>query len=223
MFSILKNKFNKFDLNWRRSLNNLDTSEKQLNSAKRHAFWIDHELLRIFYHNKSKIAPGVYRSNQPSPERIKIWSDKGIKTIINLRGASNQGSYLLELKQCKDLGIKLINHPLYATRLASPKELLDLGDIFEKVDYPILLHCKSGADRAGLASVMYHLMVLNTPFPIARKHLSIKFLHLKFSRSGILDFMLDTYDKERKIQDVSFRTWIKNSYDPNRLTKEYRG
>ena len=147
----------------------------------------------------------------------------GIKTVINLRGASNQGSYFLELQKCRDLGIKLIDHPLYATRLASSKELLDLGDIFETVNYPILLHCKSGADRAGLASVMYHLMVLNTPFPIARKQLSLRFLHLKFSRSGILDFMLDTYEKEQKISGLSFRTWIKNKYDPNKLTKEYRG
>ena len=223
MFSILKNKFNEFDLDWRKSLENLDGSKKQLNSAKSHAFWIDHEFLRVLYHNQAEVAPGVYRSNQPSPERINIWANNGIKTIINLRGASNQGSYFLELKECKDLGIELIDHPLYATRLASSKELLDLGKIFETVNYPILLHCKSGADRAGLASVIYHLMVLNTPFPIARKQLSIKFLHLKFSRSGILDFMLDTYEKESKITDISFKSWIETKYDPNKLTKEFRG
>ena len=223
MFSTIKNKFNKFDLDWRKSIENLDGSKKQYNSAKRHAFWIDHEFLRFFYHNKAEVAPGVFRSNQPSPDRLKTWAKSGIKTVINLRGASNQGSYFLELQKCKDLGIKLIDHPLYATRLASSKELLGLADIFEKVNYPILLHCKSGADRAGLASVMYHLVVLNTPFPIARKQLSLRFLHLKFSRSGILDFMLDTYEKEQKISGLSFRSWIKNKYDPNKLTKEYRG
>ena len=223
LFSKIKNKFNEFDLSWRRSLRDLDKSRKQLNSAKRHAFWIDHEFLRFFYHNNAKVAPGVFRSNQPSPERIKIWSDNGIKTIINLRGASNQGSYLLELKQCKHLGIKLIDHPLYATKLASKKELLDLGKIFENVEYPILLHCKSGADRAGLASVMYHLMILKTPFLIARKHLSIKFLHLKYSRSGILDFMLDSYYEKSKTTDISFRSWLENTYDPKKLTKEFRG
>ena len=223
MFSILKNKFNKFDLDWRKSIENFDGSKKQFNSAKRHAFWIDHEFLRYFYHNQAEVAPGVFRSNQPSPERIEIWAKIGIKTIINLRGVSNQGSYFLELEKCKNLGIKLINHPLYATRLASSKELLELGDIFENVNYPILLHCKSGADRAGLASVMYHLMVLNTPFQIARKQLSIRFLHLKFSRSGILDYMLDIYGKEQKNSGLCFRSWIKNHYDPNKLTKEFRG
>ena len=159
MFSTIKNKFNKFDLDWRKSIENLDGSKKQFNSAKRHAFWIDHEFLRFFYHNKAEVAPGVFRSNQPSPDRLKTWAKSGIKTVINLRGASNQGSYFLELQKCKDLGIKLIDHPLYATRLANSKELLGLVDIFERVKYPILLHCKSGADRAGLASVMYHLVV----------------------------------------------------------------
>ena len=98
-----------------------------------------------------------------------------------------------------------------------------LSYLFEKINYPILLHCKSGADRAGLASVMYHLMVLDTPFQIARKHLSIRFLHLKFSRSGILDFMLDTYEKESKMTSLNFRSWIETKYDPNKLTKIYRG
>ena len=223
MYSILKNKFNNFDLEWRKSLERFDGSRKQYASAKRHAFWMDHEILRALYHNQSKVAPGVYRSNQPSPNRIKTWAKKGIKTIINLRGASNQGSYLLELQKCNDLGIKLINYPLYATRLASSDELIGLGNLFEKINYPILLHCKSGADRAGLASVMYHLMVLDTPFQIARKHLSIRFLHLKFSRSGILDFMLDTYEKESKMTGLNFRSWIETKYDPNKLTKIYRG
>ena len=76
-----------------------DGSKKQYDSARRHAFWMDHEILRALYHNQSKVAPGVYRSNQPSPNRIKTWAKKGIKTIINLRGASNQGSYLLELQK----------------------------------------------------------------------------------------------------------------------------
>ena len=99
MYSILKNKFNHFDLEWRKSFERFDGSKKLYYSAKRHAFWMDHEFLRVLYHNQSKVAPGVYRSNQPSPDRIKNWAKKGIKTIINLRGASNQGSYLLELQK----------------------------------------------------------------------------------------------------------------------------
>ena len=93
MFSTIKNKFNKFDLDWRKSIENLDGSKKQFYSAKRHAFWIDHEFLRFFYHNKAEVAPGVFRSNQPSPDRLKTSAKSGKKTLINLRRASNQASY----------------------------------------------------------------------------------------------------------------------------------
>ena len=223
LFNKLKKKFEKFDLNWRKSLEPWDASEDRLNSAQKHSFWIDHEFLRFFYHNSAKVAPGVFRANQPSPNRIITWADLGIKTIINLRGSSNHGSYFLELQKCKDLGINLIDHPLYATRLADAHELLSLDTLFKNVQYPILLHCKSGADRAGLASVLYHLFVLDTPFPIARKQLSFRYLHIKLSRSGILDFMLDSYEQDRNKTGISFRSWIETCYDPQDLTIKFRG
>ncbi len=192
-------------------------------SAKRHAFWIDHEFLRYFYHNDAKVAPGVFRANQPSPDRIMRWANFGIKTIINLRGRSNHGSYFLEFQKCKDLGIHLVNHPLYATRLAAAEELLALENIFQTIEYPILLHCKSGADRAGLASVLYHLLILDTPFLKARKQLSLRHLHVRLARSGILDFMLDTYERDNRQTGISFRSWIETCYDPRELTMRFRG
>ena len=42
--------------------------------------------LRFFYHNQAEVAPGVFRSNQPSPDRLNTWAKSGIKTVINLRG-----------------------------------------------------------------------------------------------------------------------------------------
>ncbi len=223
MLKTIKKRFEEFDLHWRKSLDPWEGSSKQLVSAERHAFWIDHEFLRYFYHNDSKVAPGVFRANQPSPARISHWANLGIKTIINLRGRSNQGSYFLERQKCKDLGIKLIDHPLYATRLAEPKELLSLIEIFKSIKYPILLHCKSGADRAGLASVLYHLMILDTPLIIARKQLSFRYLHIKLARAGILDFMLDAYEEDNKETGISFKSWLETRYDPQELTQRFRG
>ncbi len=223
MFNKLKTRFEKFDLNWRRSLEPWEGREEQLISAAKHSFWIDHEFLRYCYHNRAQVAPGVFRANQPSPERITSWAKLGIKTIVNLRGQSNHGSYFLEAQKCSDLGINLINHPLYATRLANQDELLSLEQIFRSIEYPILLHCKSGADRAGLASVLYHLTILGTPFSLARKHLSFRYLHIKYARSGILDFMLDSYECDMQKTGIGFKSWLKTSYDPQELTQKYRG
>ena len=69
---------------------------------------MDHEVLRQFYHNDYEIDKNVFRSNQPSPERIKLWGDRGIKTIINFRGETNQGAYFLEKEACKNNNIELI-------------------------------------------------------------------------------------------------------------------
>ena len=223
MLYTLKKKFESYDQKWRKSFEPWEPSANNLVSAQKHAFWIDHEFLRILYHNTAEVAPGVYRANQPSPERIKIWKKRGIKTIINLRGRSNQGSYFLEHHQASQLGIKVIDHSLYATKLPSAKELFQLEAIFKSVSYPILLHCKSGADRAGLASVLYHLLILETPFPVARKHLSIRYLHLKFSRSGILDYMLWAFWKEAQETGIDFRSWLETCYNPKILTSQFRG
>ena len=89
----LKQKFEKFDENWRANLaKSFSSSNKK--SAEKHAFWIDHEFLRVLYHNNFQIAPGVFRSNQPSEKRILEWQkEKGIQSIINFRGESNQGAF----------------------------------------------------------------------------------------------------------------------------------
>ena len=109
----LKQKFEKFDENWRSDLEKTFSSLNK-KSAEKHAFWIDHEFLRIFYHNNFQIAPGVFRSNQPSEKRILEWQrEKGIQSIINFRGESNQGAFFIEKNICK------LNGPIYCTKIAS--------------------------------------------------------------------------------------------------------
>ena len=43
----------------------------------------------------------MYRSNMPTPLRIKNYSKLGIKTIINLRGVRRDGGWLLENEACE--------------------------------------------------------------------------------------------------------------------------
>ena len=77
----LKKKFEKFDERWRKHLADTFSAKNKL-SAERHAFWIDHEFLRLLYHNDFEIAPNVFRANQPSEKRIYEWKKtKGIKVL----------------------------------------------------------------------------------------------------------------------------------------------
>lgn len=58
------------------------------------------------------------------------------------------------------------------------------------IDGPFLMHCKSGSDRAGLASALY-LLDQGRPVAEARKMMSLRYLHLANSDAGILDVMLE--------------------------------
>ena len=222
---IIKQKFEKFEYSWRQSFAVGIKSPSAKKSALRHAYWIDHEVLRRFYHNDHEIHKNVFRSNQPSPERIEKWKERGVRTIINFRGKSNQASYLLEKEACDNSGIKLIDYRLFATKLVEKDVILDLEHVFKVIKTPFLMHCKSGSDRAGLGSALYFIYVLKAPIEVAQKQLSFRFLHLGGWTAGILDYMLMRYRIAYYRDKIGFKDWIINEYDPIDLTngfKEFR-
>ena len=217
----LKQKFEKFDENWRSDLEKTFSSSNK-KSAEKHAFWIDHEFLRILYHNNFQIAPGVFRSNQPSEKRILEWQrEKGILSIINFRGESNQGAFFIEKNICEEIGIRLINIKLYSSKLPEKEKIFEINEVFKTIKKPFLMHCKSGSDRAGLGSALYFLLVLNTPVEIAQKQLSFKFLHLGGWTAGILDFMLMEYRHAFKKDRINFLDWVRERYQTEEMTQRY--
>ncbi len=198
----------------------IDTPE-----ARRRAYWhfhlMDHGVLRGYWTNLAEIAPGVWRSNQPSPWRLQKYQQQGIQTILNLRGASSNSPYLFEKEACDTLGLNMVNHSLTARSLVKPDDLLKLLDIFETIDRPFVMHCKSGADRAGLASALYLLHVQGAPISVAKKQLSFRFLHLKSFQTGILDHMLDAYEADIQSNPMPIKEWIETRYDQNNLIAEF--
>ena len=83
----------------------------------------DHGFLRFCYHNFHQVDEKLYRSNMPTPLRIKQYSKLGIKTIINLRGARKDGGWLLENEACIKHNIKLIDFKA-RSRAAPDKEMI---------------------------------------------------------------------------------------------------
>ena len=81
MLRRFKTLFDTFDLNWRQTFVEGLRDPFLRKSAIKHAYWMDHEILRQFYHNDYEIYKNVFRSNQPSPERIKMWGERGVKTV----------------------------------------------------------------------------------------------------------------------------------------------
>lgn len=217
----LKRKFEAFDQEWRASFVEGLVDPKLRKSAIRHAYWMDHEVLRQFYHNDHEISKNVFRSNQPSPERIKIWHERGIRTIINFRGETNQAAFFLEKEACRRYNINLINFTLFATKLPQKRALLELEDIYKQISHPFLMHCKSGSDRAGLGAALYFIYILHAPIKVAQKQLSIKYLHLGGWTAGILDYMLMHYRIAFEESGIKFKDWVRNDYDQVELTKKF--
>lgn len=190
----------------------LDPEERK--KSQHYTDWVDHGILRYRWHNFAEVAPGLYRSNHPNHERFKAYRDMGIKTVLNLRGKTHHSHYYFEVESCEKLGMTLIDIPMSARAVPTPEILLEVMEVLDRLDTPTLMHCKSGADRTGIVSVIYLLHVLNQPVEDARKMLSFKFLHINFTKTGILDYVIDMYARRVKQGPIAFKDWVQNEYDP---------
>ena len=185
--------------------------------------FVDHGIFRFYWRSLYQISKDVYRSNQPFPWQIlNDKNNRGIKTIINLRGKRNCSSYYLEKEICKKLNITLIDFPVTSRAAPNPDTILKAKQLFEKVEYPILMHCKSGADRAGLMSALYLILNKNISVKEAKKQLSFKYLHIKYAKTGILDEFFEKYLKDTMQSKINFLDCVKTKYNPEKLKSSFK-
>jgi protein tyrosine/serine phosphatase len=125
------------------------------------------------------IAGEFYRSGQLSPEKFeKIIKTYGIKTVINLRGASLKSEwYRDEIAQASRLGVTHIDYRMSARKALTIEQSLALIAMMRTAPKPILVHCLSGIDRTGLVSVMYLQQVAGVDEERAEMQLSLLFGH----------------------------------------------
>lgn len=182
--------------------------------------WNDHGLFRELWTNFAEVSPGVYRSNHPPTARFDKIKDLGIRTILNLRGPGRNVTYLWEEKLCQDNGITFHSVALDARKAPDPEALTKVMDLLTQAERPVLFHCKSGADRAGLIAAL-HLLDQGRPETEARAMLSPRFLHFKRSRTGVLDLFLDRYIAAQRATGIALKDWLADEYDPTRLQADF--
>ncbi|WP_319412546.1 protein tyrosine phosphatase [uncultured Cohaesibacter sp.] len=185
--------------------------------------FIDHGMFRTPYANRHRISDNAWRSSQPWPHQIRYYAQTlGIRTIVNLRGPRECGSDRLERKACEANGITLRDDLQVRSRAAPSREtILGLKSYFESLNYPILLHCKAGADRASLVSVLYLILMENVPVEQAQAQLSIRFGHFKQAKTGILDHFFEEYLSYSADHDISFLQWVETVYDEAALQNSF--
>ncbi|NBD29283.1 MAG: protein tyrosine phosphatase [Alphaproteobacteria bacterium] len=194
------------------------TDDASRRAARRYVRWIDHGFLRNLWHNQSEFAPGAWRSNYPDEARIAALAERGIRSIITLRGAGRNPWYLLEQEACTRHGIALYNVALKARTAPRKIELQNLIALFRRIERPVLIHCKSGADRAGLASAIYLMVIEGEPLANARRMLSPRYLHFKWTETGVLDMLLDDFAASGA---ADFETWLAGDYDAEALQARF--
>lgn len=200
----------------------IDLGTKQgRKKAYRDLAWGDHGFLRLWFHNQHHIGGGMYRANQPSPKRIAKLARNGIRTIVNLRGKSDQGYYLLEREACRHHRITLVDFCMYSRDTPKKDAIYGLKDIFERIEYPALMHCKSGADRTGIAGVLYRYFRLGDPVDVAVEQLELKYLHIRHGRTGMLDFFFEEFLAYQNTGNLSFPEWVDQVYDPAEVKSRF--
>lgn len=184
--------------------------------------FVDHGIFRAAYSNTWRISDRAWRSAQPMPHHLRRFARAGGKSVVTLRGGQTFGSLPLEIEACRDLGLSFQAFVLRSRGLPSREELTALDILFRTLDYPVLFHCKSGADRAGLMAALYLALAEDHPVAQARKQLSPKYGHFKQSKTGVLDAFFDAYEADSRQDPKPLRVWIDTVYDPDRIAASFK-
>ncbi len=186
--------------------------------------WKDHAYLRLAFQNAHWIDPDLIRTNQPWPFQLKWWKANGVRTVVNLRGGGFATSfYVLERDACARLGLTLVDFPVSSREAPSKAQVATARTLFETIAYPAVMHCKSGADRAGVMSVLYAHLHLRRPLRAALRQLSFRHLHVKAGKTGVLDYTFAKYFAEAEPHGISFYDWTQSpAYDPAAIKREFQ-
>jgi protein tyrosine/serine phosphatase len=185
--------------------------------------WNDHAYLRLGFSNAHWISDELLRMNQPWPHQIAAWKARGIRTVVNLRGGFDASFHARDKDACERLGLNFVNFTITSREVPSRERVLGARALFEQLEYPALMHCKSGADRAGIMSVFYMHFRKGLSIREALDQLSLRYLHIRHGKTGVLDYTFARYLDEGEPKGLGFIEWVESpAYDPAAIKADFR-
>lgn len=186
------------------------------------ALFVDHAVFRLAYGNVGVVSPGrMYRASHPTPGRLaRLTRRYGIRTLINLRGVTRNGSDALSRDMAARLGLDFVDMAFESRGAPHRDRILRLHAITQRMRMPALIHCKSGADRAGLAAGLFVLFEGGTARE-AMRQLSLRYGHVRQSRTGVLDAFFLLYAREGEGRKP-FLDWVREDYDEEGLRRAFK-
>lgn len=139
----------------------------------------------------------LYRSGQlRSDEWPESYAEHPYRSVLNLRGAGPDRSwYQLERAFADQHGLVHYDVRMSANKQPSLEDMGRLVALMGSAPKPLLIHCKNGSDRSGLAAALYRFAVEGEPATVAERQLSLWFGHFPWltSRTGAMDRALAAY------------------------------
>ncbi|HEV7264686.1 MAG TPA: sulfur transferase domain-containing protein [Falsiroseomonas sp.] len=194
-------------------------------SAWLNSLLVDHAVLRLGWRNWHAVEAGrIYRSSHPLPWQLAQARRRfGLRSVINLRGQRQQcGSDALARALASDLGLKHVYAPFESRGAPHRDRVLALARLFSELPEPVLIHCKSGADRAGLVAGIW-LLLQGRPVAAAVDQLHWRFGHVRAGRTGVLDAFFEDYVAFQATHGPKpFLDWVRDDYDEAALRARFR-
>jgi len=165
------------------------------------------------------IKNSIYRSAQLSGNNLqKNINTYHFKSIINLRGeAPKKKWYKTESNISKKNNVKLYDVRLSAYKFPVVTEVDSLVHILQTAEKPILLHCQSGADRAGLASALAIALEKDASLTDIETQISWKYFVNPFNSQSTGKLFFSAYERFLHENGLTHNrenllSWIKNDY-----------
>ena len=106
--------------------------------------------------NFARVNERLYRGGQPKKDGVKKLADLGIKTIVNLRGESDETK--VEESEAKSLGMKFFNVPMSSAGRPTEEQIKRIFEIIESTENaPVFIHCRRGSDRTGVVVAVFRI------------------------------------------------------------------
>ena len=169
--------------------------------------------------NTHTVVPGhIYRSAQLDARQLEELAARyGIMTVINLRGANLEKDWYQEQRgSIQKLALAYHDINMSAFRLPDVTEVEKLAHALQTAGRPILIHCRDGADRSGLASAFALLLDGKHTMQEARAQTSLRYRVTRPDSAGrqfLNQYSAWLLAKGVEHSPARLLAWIGNDYD----------
>lgn len=146
----------------------------------------------------------VFRSAQLTEGEIKELIEKyQLKTVLSLRGPTDKTFwYEDQTISLKQMGLNYVYLGMSDDFYPDEKQVRQILEVLKNGPFPLLIHCRSGADRTGLVSALYKKYFMLSSNDEIQEQLSFKYWHLKYFKPA-----MDAFLQKSKSLD-----WLKTEY-----------